>query len=275
MGYWIARHFYGHNHDRAFLPELRGAARTPVLFADFVGNSGKIGWLTVELFAGAGPLIPDPFSLGLTLLSRGKDGFHEAMQRAWWRSGLSDRLLHARWRLAPYWGENPNALAVPVLHGRSLEIAVCCALWAANGAAPDEAEHGPVELDDRAVVTAMFSDREVPYAGGPDRLKDAELDVIGGLPLKVDVVHRSAREHSGIDLVVLALGQEIDQTIQTKDGEVHIARVATIGKAFGELWALNKYTRAYQQQQIKPFREKYYFAPEEEPEMEMAGAEAE
>lgn len=277
FGYWIARHLYAaiKRKDGELQPALVGAGVTPVLFADLDGRVGKIGKLTVELFSGAGPLIPDPFSLGLTLLSRGEHGFHEALQRAWWRSGLSAQDLHARWRIEPYQPTDQDALAMPVLHGRSVEAGVCCALWAAYGGIPnrDDDRRTLVELDDHAVVTAMFAgakENDFETAAAPPNVADAKLEKVKKLPAKLESVKASP-----IDLVVVREGQEIDKMYDNGKAGLYIERVETIKEAFDRLWDLERYMRGYQQEQIKPFREKYYFAPEEEPEPEMAGADAE
>ncbi len=275
-GYWVAQHLYTENthDDQQLPPTLKGTSRTPVLFAQLHGDQGVVGRLTVELFEGQGPLIPDPLSLGLTLLSRGEDGFHDALQRAWWQSGLSRRGLHARWRIGPYRDVQPDALAVPMFQGRSLEAAVCCALWAAYGGLPDQPQQDAVELDDHGVVTAMFEGAEVSDSPQVIPLRDAVLHGVEGLPTKLRYVERS-----NIDLLVVHKSQwdgqqrsderagdkPTSEEAPQKDGsKVHIASVTTIGQAFDQLSALNRYVRAYQQHQIKAFREKFYFPPEQE-----------
>jgi hypothetical protein len=177
---------------------------------------------------------PDPYHLGLTALGAGNDSFHEAMQRAWRCSGLSQCACRGRWWIAGYRSPDTGAarpLHVPNLAGRSCEAAACCALWAALGRIPGEAGHPgdePLELDPLAAISAQLKE---PSGQG----RAIQLGTVGGVPEKL----KAARE-AGLEMILLADGQDPrDYADHSKErpGDPRLVRrlVRTMGEAFEQL----------------------------------------
>ena len=149
-------------------------------------------------------------------------------------------------------------MAVPLLHGRSLEAAVCCALWAARGGPPDEGHRRRTPRWTSAASSRPCSRTRTPATRRPARLSELPLAKVGGLPSKLDSV-----ADSPIDLLVVHTDQEIDPVYKARDSPLQVVPTETIGQAFDELLAMNKYLRAYQQRQVQAFTREFEF-PEEQ-----------
>ena len=154
----------------------RRAVATPIcLWLD--SGTCQIPYLCVELTLGeSGGFLPCADRLGLVLARRDPDGangqnlkkeplendFMAAQQRAWVASGVSDVEFPEKLRVRGRWWiqkRNPSDDPIPILSGRSAEVSACCALWAALGGRPFDAQplsRSELPMDDERPITGTL-----------------------------------------------------------------------------------------------------------------------
>ncbi len=198
--------------------------------------------LRVELLRGQGEgLYPDLLSLGLTALA---DDFRKSLTRVWESSGLANQGFRGRWRILRYPPANIPA-AFALLSGRSMEAAMCCALWAAAARAPGELRE-PLSLDFQAAVSARLD-------GGTG--KAMCLGEVHGIPAKL----RAARQ-TELAMVLLAPGYEEAQVAEhhrklgRKDDPIPLK---TIGEAFERLLEVNLTIRRKNEREIRRWQDQW------------------
>jgi hypothetical protein len=238
-GFWIVWDLFARLRGTA--PPSDPRASIPILLFGEAGK-GKVAELTVELIDRGSGFRPDPFFLGLTALNEGKDGltaldegkggagFHQAMQRAWQRAGMDDRGCRGRWWVRGFQRPHTDSrdpFAVAILSGRSAEAAACCALWAALGYIPGDADGKHVanhELDPLATISAQI-------AKGSESGRAIRLEPVSGVPEKL----KAALDKKLSKVLVAQLqkeGNSADQATTSLGGPI---LVATLGEAFDEL----------------------------------------
>jgi hypothetical protein len=249
-GFWVVWDLF--NRLREKQTRVDHQASLPILLFGEQGAS-NVAQLTVELiFDGGTGFHPDPWFLGLTALDEGKDGesFHQAMQRAWRRSGL-DR-CRGRWHVRGF--RRPDAgtadpFGTAILSGRSAEAAACCALWAALGFVPGEDRtHGvqPLELDPLATISAQLVD-------GEESERAIRLGPVTGVPEKL----KAARD-VGLEMILLAGGQgSQDYADHRKERPGDPVLVQTAGEVFEHLLVYRRTLKNYQDHITRQWKEQW------------------
>lgn len=155
----------------------------PVCVYNNVTCWGEVVVFHVELIMGeSGPFLPCADRLGMTLGVRipgrpnGRErteepdnlDFMASMQRAWLLSGVSNGNMRGRWWIERHsryhsigQSRSRSIPPIPLIAGRSIEAAACCAIWAAYGGNPAstrfERSDQVFMLDSERVVSAKLS----------------------------------------------------------------------------------------------------------------------
>jgi len=239
-GFWVVwdllDRLLGDRPDRA-KPRVSGADLPVPLYSPSRG--GEMALLTIDLVHDGGSVFcPDPLGMGLTTL---KSDLRESMQHVFDLSGLRNQGCRGRWRITTHQpeAEGPDQadLHVPYFHGRSLEAATCCILWAALGAIPGREEIAKelLPLDSKATISAELGDRD-----GEDRdPRRISLKLVDALPFK-----RDAAERAGLNFMVVA-SDEVAVSLSTD--RLDVLPLKTVGEAFDHLLRCSRYVRNYQQ----------------------------
>lgn len=274
LGYWIAWDLFHELGKRVAEGEWRQAS-TPVLFDD--DADGTAARLCVELrqheATSAGLLYPDPLRLGLWPLSHKirKPGsanelvvdphsFHLALQRVWRMSGLPKLGWRGRWWLEPV--NDRESLPLRRLHGRSLEAAVCAAIWSAFRGIPNEGngDQGAIfELDRRAAITALLDEA---HAAPGRPYSEIRLLPVTGIEAKIRAAIRA-----GVDWLVVAPAQTAEHGGSLEELFGHprrIFRAATIGEALNRLLAMNRAMDDYRNWSRAQWDQKFQTPPEDQ-----------
>ncbi len=251
-GFWVVWDVF--NRLREEKTPVDHKASLPILLFGEQGAS-KVAQLNVELiFDGGTGFRPDPWFLGLTAMDEGKGGesFHQAMQRAWRRSGLDRCRCRGRWHVRGF--RRPDAgtadpFGTAILSGRSAEAAACCALWAALGFVPGEdktQKAQPLELDPLATISAQFSD-------GEESARAIRLGPVTGVPEKL-----KAARAAGLEMILLAGGQDPrDFADHRKDRPGDPVLVQTAGEAFEHLLVYRRTLKNYQDHIRRQWKEQW------------------
>ncbi|MCY2987382.1 MAG: hypothetical protein NTY19_05890 [Planctomycetota bacterium] len=220
-------------------PKVRTASLPILLYRQ--DDSGQVARLTVDLILDGGQgFRPDPLKLGLTALGpEGNGSFLAAMGNAWRYAGLSQK-CRGRWGITkfcpPERDENKvENFATPYLFDRSVEVAACCAIWAAWGALPGDERDEHLQLDPLGTVTATL-------AGEPGA--DVRLGPVRELRAKL----QAARE-AGLQEVVVAdehAKQDKKVVVDYRD-DPEVVPLKTLRDAFEQLLSYHRILIAYQE----------------------------
>jgi len=251
-GFWVVWDLFNRLRDEQ--PPVRHSASLPILLFGEQGAS-KVAQLTVELiFDGSLCFRPDPWFQGLTALDEGNDGesFHQAMQRAWRRSGLYRCRCRGRWHVSGF--RRPDAgtagpFGTAILSGRSAEAAACCALWAALGFVPGEdrpQEAQSLELDPLATISAHL-------VKGEESGRAIRVGPVTGVPEKL-----KAARAAGLEMILLADGQEPQHYADhRKERPGDPVLVQTAGEAFEQLLVYRRTLKNYQDHITRQWKEQW------------------
>lgn len=129
-------------HSASNNAEKPRTARTPVLLYKDNSKDGHVADLEIELIKDTSSVfVPDVYWMGCMAIRQKTDAFADdnlmdSMQRIWRASGLNG--YRGRWRITTHVNIKEKRIPFTFLHGRSLETATLCALWAANGGIPGD-----------------------------------------------------------------------------------------------------------------------------------------
>jgi hypothetical protein len=157
-------------------------------------EDGHVADLEIELIKDTSSVfVPDVYWMGCMAICQHATALHEdnltdSMQWIWRASGINE--FRGRWRIITHVSSKETRIPFTFLHGRSLETATLCALWAANGGIPGDATFTstePMRLASDTAVSAKLPDNIEQLPKKPA----ASLERVGHLLDKEDAARKA------------------------------------------------------------------------------------